>query len=319
MSEKKNKTQKDKFSNSLIIITAILTMLYALSFTKSCSSQDSREKIKTTLVNPKYKASITSIELSDATASLNLTNMGSFWTVDTSTSRSEGNNCNFLPVSPDRIKNLMENMITIRNLYKISDKITEKSTFGLNNGTEFHIRYYTEDGFHELIFGNQDFSLSSRYMMTEKSSQVYEIDNSMDTFLTTSIQSWAEPFIISQVILGKITPQDIQRTRVLHNYHLKEITEITDLQKLLELRHGGIPDEDALKIISQDQTQLPQSEITLELGNKNEIELQIYESGNENEFIVITQYKRQKNTEPFFISASKISSWTYNKINEITL
>ena len=38
-------------------------------------------------------------------------------------------------------------------------------------------------------------------MMTEKSTQVYEIDNSMDTYLTTSIQSWAEPYIISKTAI----------------------------------------------------------------------------------------------------------------------
>ena len=281
----------------LIALTAFLIILYVLSFTRSCTSNDSREKIKTAKIKKKYLDSIKSFELSDATGSLTLKYNGSFWTAGT------------LPASAERIQKLIENLITVRNLYKISDKITDKSAFGLTTGTEFHLRYYTNDTFHELIFGNQDFSLSSRYLMTEKSTQVYEIDTSLDTYLTTSIQNWAEPYIISQTVLGKIKPQDVQRTQV------------NDVQKLLELRHGGAPNESELLSILNNSTasENPDTTITLELGNKNEIELKIYKSTNENEFIVRTEYKKQKDDKPVYISYSRISAWTYSKIKEIIL
>ena len=153
----KNSSKITKNNKILIGLAAFLILLYLMSFTKSCTSKDSRERIKTSLVNPKYKDSITSFELEDASGSLLLTNNGQFWTAGS------------LPASPERIQNLLENLTSIRNLYKISDKINKNSSFGLTNGTEFHLRYNTADGtFHELIFGNQDFSLSSRYMMTER-------------------------------------------------------------------------------------------------------------------------------------------------------
>ena len=293
----KNSSNFNKNSKILIALTAFLTILYVLSFTKSCTSKDHRDKVKTALVNQKYKDSITSFELSDATGNLTLKYNGSFWTAGT------------LPASAERIQKLAENLTTVRNLYKISDKITDKSAFGLTSGTEFHLRYYTNDTFHELIFGNQDFSLSSRYLMTEKSTQVYEIDTSLDTYLTTSIQNWAEPYIISQTVLGKIKPQDVQRTQV------------NDVEKLLELRHGGTPDEAELLSILNDseKSKTPDTTITLELGNKNEIELTIYKSTNENDFIVRTQYKKQKGDQTIYTSYSKISAWTYSKIKEITL
>lgn len=292
-----------RWNKILIVLAVILAVLYVLSFTKSCSSKDSREKIKTSLVNQKYKDSITSFELEDATGAIKITNRGSFWTVGT------------LPASSERMHSFINNLIKVRNLYKISDKINKNSTLGLTTGTEFHLRYKTQDTSHELIFGNQDFSLSSRYMMTEKSTQVYEIDSSLDSFLTTSIQSWAEPLIISQLVFEKITPDDIQRTTVLNQNH---ISSISDLQKLLDLRHGGTPDEEEVLSIFQNN-QKPETTITLELGNKKEIELKIYPSKNENEFILIAEYKPEKGTNPVFTSISKISSWTYNKIKENTL
>lgn len=292
-----------RWNKILIVLAVILAALYVLSFTRSCSSKDSREKIKTSLVNQKYKDSITSFELEDATGAIKITNRGSFWTVGT------------LPASSERMQSFINNLTSIRNLYKISDKINKNNTLGLTTGTEFHLRYSTQDNSHELIFGNQDFSLSSRYMMTEKNTQVYEIDSSLDTFLTTSIQSWAEPLIISQLVFGKITPDDIQRTTVLNQNHL---SSISDLQKLLDLRHGGIPDEEVLQSTLQNN-QTPDTTITLELGNKNEIELKFFPTKSDNEFIVITEYKRQKGGKSYYTSVCKISSWTYNKIKEITL
>ena len=307
----KNSPKISHFNKLLIALTAFLSILYFISFTKSCTSADRREKIKSALVNQKYVNDISNLELSDASGSITITKENeSFWTVSSSESPEIS-----LPASTKRITNLLNNLTTIRNLYKISDKITQNSTFGLTSGTEFHLRYSTKESFHELIFGNQDFSLSSRYMMTEKSTQVYEIDSSLDNFLTTSIQSWAEPFIISQTVFGKITTQDIQRATIVNQNHL---SSISDSQKLLDLRHGGIPSqEEVLAIIQNNQT--PESAITLELGNKKEIELKIYPAKNENDFILITEYKPEKGKNPLFTSSSKISSWTYNKIKENTL
>ncbi len=311
MLNKKNSSNLTKNSKILIGLTAFLAVLYILSFTKSCTSKDNREILKTSLVNQKYKNSISSFELEDSSGSLSIVNSGSFWTVSTGTGSQS------LPASTDRIQNLLENLISIRNLYKISDKITEKSTFGLTNGTEFHLRYYTEDIFHELIFGNQDFSLSSRYMMTEKNTQVYETDTSLDIFLTTSIQNWAEPYIISQTILGKIAASDIQRAQVL-DLTTNHLSSISDIQKLLDLRHGGMPDNIDSFFFQTEYPQNPETIITLELGNKNEIEVKIYKSKKENEYIVNVNYKIDSSSA-FYTSTAKISSWTYNKIKEITL
>lgn len=333
MSEKKDNQKKSNTTGILIIITCLLSLLYALSFVKSCASSNKRQKIKTALVNQKYRDNINSIILQDSTGSIELTNKEGlgFWTIKklTEEDNSESNLIISLPASSERIKKFLEELIKVRNLYKISDKININSSLGLTNGSEFHVRYtYTSpdsasESFRELIFGNQDFSLSSRYLMTGENTQVYEIDSSLDTFLTSSLQNWAEPFIISQLVLGKIAAEDIQRTQV-HFLGERQSHTVSDLQKLLDLRHGGLAEEQELFFLSPEHAENPLAEIILELGNKNEIELQIYKSSNENEFIVIVYYKKarantQKDTETFYYSASKISSWTYNKIKEITL
>ena len=275
MLKSKNRVNFTKNPNLLIVLTAILTILFLLSFTKSCSSSDKREKVKTALVNQKYKDSINKFELSDSSATIELTKHDNFWTI------------NSIPASSERIEKFINELITIRNLYKISDKISANSTFGLTNGTEFHLRYFTNEGFHELVFGNQDYSLTSRYMMSEKSTQVYEIDDSLDIYLTTSIQSWAEPYLISREIFNSI---DIQNISVIYQDSNGQTKKglISDSQKLLGLRHGEIPSESEF-ILSEIQ----------------------------NPFIVKSDY--YKASSRIFTGYSKISSWTYNKIKEMIL
>lgn len=321
----KNSAKISKFSKLLIGLTAFLTILYILSFTKSCTSADRRESIKTALVNQKYRDTISFITLQDATGSLELYNYKGFWTLQrlSDYTSSQFQDTPSIPVSQERMNNFLNELTTIRNLYKISDKINKNSSLGLTNGTEFHITYSSDtdnslNTFRELIFGNQDFSLSSRYLMTSQYTQVYEIDDSMDAYLTTSIQSWAEPYLISQTVLGKITPQDIQRTQVAE-ISRNHLGSISDVQKLLDLRHGGIPELNDLNFLLPEYAQMPDIVINLELGNKNEIALCFFKTEKENEFVVIVDYKTDKATEPVFTSTEKISSWTYNKIKEITL
>ena len=304
----KNSSKFTKNTKILIGLAAFLTILYMLSFTKSCTSKDSRERVKTSLVNQKYKDSIKSFELQDSSGSLTLTNMGSFWTVG----RENENQVH--PAASEHIENLFENLIKIRNLYKISDKITEYSAFGLTNGTEFHLRYNTEDSFHELIFGNQDFSLSSRYLMTEKSTQVYEIDNSLDSFLTSSIQSWAEPYLVSREVSGS---SDIQTIYVIYKDSDGKTRKgtISDFKKLLDLRHGELPFESEYTLT---EIQDPLAEIQIEKRDKSSISIKIFQADSElNSFIVKSDYYNA--SSKYYTSYSKISSWTYNKIKEITL
>ena len=314
MSEKKNKSKADKTSGILILIAAFLTVLYALSFTKSCSSSDNREKVKTALVNQKYKDTINSFILHDATGALELSKEGDFWTVR---DLLQNESALTVPASHERLENLLNELIKVRNLYKISDKINKNSSLGLNNGTEYHLRYSYDEGssYRELVFGNQDFSLSSRYLMTGESTQVYEIDSSMDAYLTTSIQSWTEPYILSREAASSA---DIQTVKILITEgEIRKTGRIEDIQKLTELRHGGTPSAEEYKAI---QTITPAAELEIENGNKSKATLKIYElPAAEGTYVVKADYYKPDAKTPFYSSYSKISTWTYNKIKEITL
>lgn len=282
-----------KTEKLLYIFTASLLLLYIISFFKGCSSKDKREVIKTALVNPKYKDKITAIELCNSENCITITKNDNFWSI------SEQNNKNTVPASSEMVNNLLENLTTIRNMYKLSDKIDKNSSFGLTDSNKFILRYYYDGNFHELTFGNQNFAQTGRYLITDKKATVYEIDSSFDNYLTTSIQIWNEPFIISQQVLGKITDNDVQ------NF---------DAQKLLELRHGGLSSEQPES--SSQQTAI--KTVKLELGNKNSVLLDFSQITEETYNIKINYYKSASNY-PVYSTNLKISAWTYNKINEIKL
>ena len=320
MLKDKNSAKINKNSKILIAVAAILTITYFLSFTKSCSSADKREKVKTALVNQKYKESIKEILLQDVTGSIKLTNEGDFWTVARITeSQNEPLQLRIdLPASQERINNLLEELTKIRNLYKISDKINKNSSLGLTNGTEFHIRYTCDDStFRELIFGNQDFSLSSRYMMTGENTQVYEIDSSLDTYLTTSVQNWTEPFIISRQVLNT----DIQSIAVTFTDETNHKTlnkldgNSAEANKLLDLRHGGLPTNDQILDIKDTLITL---KLEIENGDKTSIKMNIKPFDSGETYLVETVYYDSEGWQ-IYNSYSTISSWTYNKIKEITL
>ncbi len=336
MSEKKNKEKIITSNKILLLITIILTLLYVLSFTKSCSLADKREKVKTALVNQKYRETINSIILQDSTASIELSNKEGFWTLQNlSASASDFYSGDFnysvklsIPADSQRVKSFLDELIKVRNLYKISDKINKNSSLGLTNGTEFHIKYSykspdsDQEAFRELIFGNQDFSLSSRYMMSGENTQVYEIDSSLDIFLTSSLQSWAEPYIISRNA-ASLTYTDLQSLSVSFfdekgHKSLKKIQMTEDsARKLLDLRHGGCPSQEE---VSDTESEENQMEIEIEIGDKSHISLAIKAlKSQESTYLVQTSYFKPDSKSAFYSSSSKISGWTYNKIKEITL
>lgn len=294
----------------LYIATIFLAILYVFSFTKSCSSKDRRKLIKTALVNPKYKNSISEFELYKGNSKLTIKKTDNFWTIKSSQEILQKNNDIYqLPASDEKMKNFINTLTGIVNMYKISDDINKGSAFGLSDFESFHIKYHIKDGeAHELIFGKHDFSQTSRFFMTDKNTAVYETNLNFDSFLTTSIQSWAEPFIISQEVFGKIKPEDI----------VQQTPKITDLQKFLELRHGGFPSH-------YQSSDNPDTAIIMELGNKKRIVLNIFKTDSQQEYIVKVQYfsaTREgslSNDNAFYTSHYKISYWTYNKIKEITL
>ena len=149
----------------------------------------------------------------------------------------------------------------------------------------------------------------------------------MDNYLTTSVQFWCDSSLISQNVFGKIQASDIQKNYVIFD---DEMHTFSDLQKLLDLRHGGFisniqknQDEQILESANQSQKKnqnensISKMKIFLELGNKNQITLNFIQE-KKNSFVQVESIYENSYGEKFVYN-SQISLWTYNKIKEITL
>lgn len=304
----------------LYIIIVGLLFLYIFSFIFQKS--DKRKSLKSTLINPSYVNEIEYFELFDGDKEkLIFQKNGNVWEIH----KNYENNIQKLPAESTIIKDFFKTASGVVNMYKISDTFTENNSFMILKPGYIQFKYTYKDKIYEIYFGAQDFSLSSRYVMSGKSTAIYEISNFMDKYLTTSVQFWCDSSLISQNVFGKIQVSDIQKNYVIFD---DKMHIFSDLQKLLDLRHGGFISniqsnqdeqnpENAYKNDHQNKEYESKMTIFLELGNKNQIHLNLVQL-KENSFVSVESVYENSVGEKFVYN-SQISLWTYNKIKEITL
>ena len=304
----------------LYIIIVILIFLYVFSFIFLRS--DKRKSLKSTLINPSYVNEIEYFELFDGDKEkLIFQKNGNVWEIH----KNYENNIQKLPAESTIINDFFKTASGVVNMYKISDTFTENNSFMILKPGYIQFKYTYKDKIYEIYFGAQDFSLSSRYVMSGKSTNIYEISNFMDKYLTTSVQFWCDSSLISQNVFGKIQVSDIQKNYVIFD---DKMHIFSDLQKLLDLRHGGFISniqsnqdeqnpENAYKNGHQNKEYESKMTIFLELGNKNQIHLNLVQI-KDNSFVQVESVYENSDGEKFVYN-SQISLWTYNKIKEITL
>lgn len=304
----------------LYIIIVGLLFLYIFSFIFQKS--DKRTYVKSSLINPSSVNKIDNFELFDGDKEkITFQKNGNVWEIH----KNYENNLQKLPAETKKIENFLKTASQIVNMYKISDTFTENNSFMILKPGFIQFKYFTGDKFYEIFFGAQDFSLSSRYVMSGKSTAIYEISNFLDNYLTTSVQFWCDSSLISQNVFGKIQVSDIQKNYVIFD---DKMHIFSDLQKLLDLRHGGFISniqsnqdeqnpENAYKNGHQNKEYESKMTIFLELGNKNQITLNLFQL-KENSFVSVESVYENSVGEKFVYN-SQISLWTYNKIKEITL
>lgn len=303
-----------KISKNFILgfINLFLLILFFVSFNSRFTNKDTSEIIKTELINEKNVNSITKIQFSQGNKKLFLIKNDDFWILKT-----DENSKNAMPGDTVKIEKFITDFASLRDIKKLSNKISEKNNYGFDDINSFKIRYFIDDdNFSDLIFGGQDFSLSSRYLMVSNKATVFELDDSLDSYLDLSIQQWSEPTIISKNVLGNVDETDIQSITITENgtnfIYTKNTTDdfFTKANKLLELRHGGLGEY----VSSVNSVK----DIKIEFGNKEWVTLSFYNSTEEKEYIIVSQYYIEAINKKYYYT-SKISSWTYNRINEIML
>lgn len=312
------------------VIVSILLLTYIASFFKST---DKRKAINTSLLNTKYLLLIKELDISQGDKAIQIVKKNGFWFLNELSGS--------IPVEEKRVDDFFKELSKPRTAYKIAGKAkgiggtggAEKQldSYGLTDGSELVLRYYFDEpqgrnvepvrgsgNFYELIFGNHDFSGTSRFFMTGKSAAVYEIDSSLDKYLSTSPQIWYDPYIVSKTIQTKLSYKDIQRIKVDFEGKTSILTTKTEsfsekTSKLLDLRHGGLLEYESIGS--------PQMTITLEKGDISQIIISIYKTEMDSEYNVEVEHSGAFASDKAgaITVRTKISLWTYNKIKEIML
>lgn len=288
---------------AVILIIAALFGTYILSFVRERHGAEKREAVRSALINP---GNIPSITLMEIGGEIELAKRGDFWTVSEA-----GNPDVFFPADSGRIADFLAEFSKVRVMYKISDKAGGQDSFGFSDSSAFSVRYYYDGGDDTLLFGNQDFSLSARYMMSARTGAVYEINNEVQRFLSSSVQFWAEPYLVSRETIGIGDLSDALQRVIVDGV----VSHGGPDARLLELRHGGLPDALDIRFVSDGLA--ASMTMTLEFGDKSSVMMEFFPLESGAGYAVRQIYESGAGRKNQFWA--KISAWTYSRIREITL
>ena len=278
---------------SLIIFFAITELLYLTVFSKTGEKKRHQQEIQ--LLHEADISNIDGIIIQGNNEGIILQRTNAMWLIT-----DMSNPGSWIPADTQRLAKFFVNLVSKHMMSKTGKKDNEIiNTYGLDetNGTVIGL---FKDGteYQRLYFGSTDFSQSRRYFTTLELNSIFLFDSSFENYLSTSVQSWSDPYIISQQLKDEVfqmgEPQDVNT-------------------KLFELRHGGIAE--ALIDLPVKDT------YKIQMGDKSTITIDIYEYPSDNsvqEYAVSTTFDSPR-LEKTFSYNTKISLWTYNKIKETML
>ena len=278
---------------SLITILTITELLYITVFSKTGEKKRHQQEIQ--LLHEADISQIDGIIIQGNNEGLILKRTDDMWLLT-----DMSNPGSSIPADTQRLAKLFVNLVSKHIMTKTGKKdSTIINTYGLDetNGTVISL-FKNGTEYQRLYFGSTDFSQSRRYFTTLELNSVFLFDSSFENFLSTSVQSWSDPYIISQQLKDEV-------------FKMGEAQNIDP--KLFELRHGGIAD--ALIDLPVDLS------FTIQMGDKSTITLDIYEypaDDSVQEYVVSTTFDSFRLGKSFSYN-TKISLWTYNKIKEIML
>ena len=290
---------------SLIAFFTSTELLYLTVFSKSGEKKRHQQEIQ--LLHEADISQIDGIIIQGNNQGIILQRTNDMWLLT-----DMSNPASSIPADTQRLAKLFVNLVSKHTMTKSGKKDSSIiNTYGLDETNGIVISLF-KDGieYQRLYFGSTDFSQSRRYFTTMELNSVFLFDSSFENFLNTKVQSWSDPYIISQQLKDEVfqmgEPQRIAGVP-------EPVEGQIDLAKLFELRHGGIAD--ALIDVPAELS------FTIQMGDKSTITLDIYEYPSDEavqEYVVSTKFDSPRLGKSYSYN-TKISLWTYNRIKEIML
>ena len=281
---------------SLIIFFSITELLYLTVFSSKGGKKRHQQQIQ--LLHEADISQVDGIIIQGGDKGLIFTRTDNMWLL-----QDMSNPGFYIPADTERLAKLFVNLVTKHTMSRTGKKDSETiNAYGIDetNGTVISI---FKDGteYERLYFGATDFSQSRRYFTTLELNAVFLFDSSFENFLSTSVQSWSDPYIISKQLKDEV-------------FQMGEPQGQKDISKLFELRHGGIA---AVQNLED-----PEVTYEIQMGDKSTITLEVYQlyisSQETPEYAVKTTFNSLRLNKTFTYT-TKISLWTYESIKTTML
>lgn len=302
--------------------------------------QSNISSVKSALLNPKYAAEVNEITLSFPDDGQyhygNVSDHGNKITISKSTNL-QGRDiwlCSLpdgmiFPANTTVISQLIERTSSTISMVEISDSYTSWSALGLSDDTAINMTFSVNrnDGssqqFSSLFFGYENADSSLIYVRSDRKSNSWRINNTYAAYLSGSVYTWADQALLptgsmleEDPAVSSIIIQSAANTKTFYNT-IDSATFFDDvLHSLLSLRSSEYLSVTDFSL-SVPQA-VPVLSITLS-GSEKPYGLTVYEAafedGAEYEYYV-RNFGIISERESSYVQ--KISSWTYEKIQEIT-
>ena len=308
-------------------VAAVLAVFYILSLTVFSKSGSSKKYIQQLqLLHEADISNIDIITIQSGADAVILTRTDNMWLI---VNQNDVNDR--IPADTQRLQKFFVLLVSKHNMTKAGKSDSSSgNSYGLDSNESTVITLYKNGAAYEtLSFGALNFSQTERYFTTQELKSVYLAGQEFDGFLNVSVQSWADPYIISEQLKNDVfvmgEPQGIsilydrnsdgvlRQAQEPQDNTVPEPVEGFDFEKLFDLRHGGfsenLPSEPVLSFIIQ-------------MGDKSTIQLDISQIISDEDtaktYLVKTTFDSER-LQKSVSYTTQISQWTYSKISEMML
>ena len=305
-------------------VAAAFTLLFILSitvFSPSSNTNKKRHSIQLQLIHEADISNIDIITIQQADSAISLTRADNMWLLANQNDVNDK-----IPADTERLKSFFVLLASKHMMTKAGNTAKNDNSYGLDKHDSTVITLYKNGTVYQsLNFGDLNFSQTQRYFTTAEVKAVFLAGSEFEPFLTTSVTSWADPYIISSQLLNDVFLMGLAQTADFFDYKTNRLETLTtaddeqkkSIQKLFDLRHGGFVETDSNQ--TSDNTQNKALSVKIQMGDKSQISLDLFEHpAIENEYIVYTTFESERLAKNFTYK-TQISAWTYNKISEIML
>lgn len=303
-----------KVCKILTFLCLFEVFIFLLSYLPFFNLSSAEKKTESALLNKKYEKNITEISITKSKETLILQNRNAVWTGNISDFSFTTNQIN--------VNRLIKELIKVIDMYKISDSVKYIQHLKLESSevSDVTVTIKGNDGsiYSKIYFNLDDISLKKLRIRSDSSLSVYEIEDNLSTFLTTSPEFWGDSFIIPQSIFGNILQSNLQRVLFQFSSDKKIVMDKKNFNSLLSLRHGNYTNAQLYASLDKDNPMFLQAE----LGDKSSLKIDFYPVSNSSgDFLLHYSFYPSDIINPSQSAIIKnisydvlISSWTFERI-----